>query len=219
MELYLISTNPQNTSLLSANGVVHYLVETSRSSSGTRLTSILRPAASPEDSVIAEIEWRNSNSATVIRSPMLVVANDPDKTNPKSGEGLGAGIKLMRYMYRRNRFSSVRYFIADDKAEYRWKIIKGRGCILSSTGGAQIASSNYTLVTEGVFAGEKKQNLLIQPSSVDIDLIILTFIIMECRRRERDGYGLQQPVRDEEPHGDGGESGEAAVEGDVIGEL
>lgn len=106
MELYLISTNPQNTSLLSANGVVHYLVETSRSSSGTRLTSILRPAASPEDCVIAEIEWRHSSSATVIRSPMLVVANDSGDTDAKSGEGLGAGIKLMRYLYRRNRFSS-----------------------------------------------------------------------------------------------------------------
>jgi hypothetical protein len=92
-------------------------------------------------------------------------------------------------------------------------------CQLSSTGGAQIASSDYTLVTEGVFAGEKKQNLLIQPSSVDIDLIVLTFIIMESRRRERDGYGLQQLVPDEEPHGDGGESGEATLEGDVIGEL
>jgi hypothetical protein len=107
MELYLISTNPQNTSLLSANGVVHYLVETSRASSGTRLTSILRPAASPEDSVIAEIEWRNSSSATVIRSPMLVVANDPrENAGAKPAEELGAGIKLMRYLYRRNRFSS-----------------------------------------------------------------------------------------------------------------
>lgn len=68
-----------------------------------------------------------------------------------------------------------------------------------------IATSSWTTVAEGVFAGDKRQVLRIQPCSIDIDLIVLTFIIMETKRREKDGYADKyDATRDEEPQGDCG---------------
>lgn len=68
-----------------------------------------------------------------------------------------------------------------------------------------IATSSWTTVAEGVFAGDKRQVLRIQPCSIDIDLIVLTFIIMETKRREQDGYADKyDATRDEEPQGDCG---------------
>lgn len=87
---------------------------------------------------------------------------------------------------------------------------------------AQIASSSWTVVAEGIFAGQKKQVLRIEPCSIDIDLIILTFIIMETKRREGDGYVDKYHIlHDEEPQGECGVSAEADgnAEGGAIGEL
>lgn len=52
---------------------------------------------------------------------------------------------------------------------------------------------------------------------MDIDLIVLTFIIIEKKRRERDGDPIHLTLHDEDPLGDGGGSGEA--ETGVVGEL
>lgn len=68
-----------------------------------------------------------------------------------------------------------------------------------------IASSSWTTVAEGVFAGEKRQVLQIQPCSLDIDLVVLTFIIMETKRREKDGYiDKYDETPEEETQGDCG---------------
>ena len=40
-------------------------------------------------------------------------------------------------------------------------------------------------VAEGVFKAETKWCLRIAPTTLDIDMIVVTFIIMEKRRRER----------------------------------
>ena len=52
---------------------------------------------------------------------------------------------------------------------------------------------------------------------MDIDLIVLTFIIIEKKRRQRDGDPLRLTLHDEDPLGDGGGSGEA--ESGLVGEL
>ncbi|KAF8164020.1 TonB box-containing protein [Pholiota molesta] len=207
MDLFLSSTNPENTIFFSANGVTHYQVVTTRSAApGPKVTNILRPAA---------IEWKHRHTPTIIRSPLL------------SGVGqcigtIGIGIKAPRYLYKRHRFSPMRYFVGDDAIEYRWKIMKGIGCkLIRCDTHTEIASSSSSIVNEGVFAGETKQMLRIQPCSIDIDLVVLTFIIMEKKRRERDGYADAQYVPYEEVQGDGGGSGEgeADAEAGVIGEL
>ncbi|KAF8968344.1 TonB box-containing protein [Flammula alnicola] len=214
MDLYLISTNPENTMLVSANGVTHYQIVTARSTQGPRVTSILRLAGSLEDSIVAEIEWKNRGTPTIIRSPLLSGVGQCVGTR-------GVGIRALRYLYKRHKFSPSRYFIGDDAFEYRWKMVKGSGCILMRPDtNTEIASSICVLVSEGVFAGEKKQVLRIQPCSVDIDLVVLTFIIMEKKRRERDGYADAYSVaHDEEPQGDGGGSGDGDAGAGVIGEL
>ena len=51
--------------------------------------------------------------------------------------------------------------------------------------GAEVARYTRGLVEEGFFAGQKKWFLRIRPSSLSIDIIILTFVIMEKKRRDR----------------------------------
>ena len=123
--------------------------------------------------------------------------------------------------------------------EYCWKILKGIGCVVSSPFVFLICrkfifTCNYFQLTccdtrteiarfktvrchEGLFAGEWKSVLQLNPCSVDIDLIVLTFIIIEKKRRERDGDPVHLTPHDEDPLGDGGGSGEG--ESGVVGEL
>jgi len=69
------------------------------------------------------------------------------------------------------------------------------------------------LSTEGLFAGEKKHILRVQPCSIDIDIVVLTFLMMEKKRRDRDGIGgdSYKIPHDADPLGDGG--------GDVGGDI
>ena len=81
----------------------------------------------------------------------------------------------------------------------------------------EIARFTTVRCHEGLFAGEWKSVLQLNPCSVDIDLIVLTFIIIEKKRRERDGDPIHLTPHDEDPMGDGGGSGEG--ESGVVGEL
>lgn len=97
MDLYLIPNNPEHTLLVSANGVPHYQIDTDESIGGPGITLIHRPGASPEDSVVAEIEWKNSDTPTILRCPLL------------SGPGQcigerGIGVRSVNYLYKRYRF-------------------------------------------------------------------------------------------------------------------
>lgn len=72
---------------------------------------------------------------------------------------------------------------------------------------ARVVSS---LAGEGLFAGERKARLRIQPCSVDIDLIIISFMIVEKKRREQAGDRTGLPAHSEDPidaGGDGGDGG------------
>jgi len=86
----------------------------------------------------------------------------------------------------------------------------------------EIASSLTVINAEGIFAGERKEVLRIQPSSIDIDLIVTTFLIMERKRREK--YGCIECLlkHDEDPQGEGGSGdGDGVGEADsgLVGEL
>lgn len=82
--------------------------------------------------------------------------------------------------------------------------------------------------SEGFFAGQNKEVLRVQPCSVDIDLVILTFVVMEIKRRRKYGGGfVEESLHDGEPQGEGNEGGEADGEGNndvgdastLVGEL
>ena len=49
----------------------------------------------------------------------------------------------------------------------------------------EIARPVQEMVTEGFFRGQKKFCLAIEPTTLDIDVVVLSFLIMEKRRRER----------------------------------
>ncbi|PPQ70912.1 hypothetical protein CVT24_009974 [Panaeolus cyanescens] len=218
MDLYFVPNDIEYTTLFSANGVPHYRIRTLVNNKGPRVTLILRPSQeSSFDTLIAEIEWKDWDTPGIIRSPLF------------SGAGqemgmAGVGLKAVRYLYKRHRFSPSRYFVGDDAIEYRWKMMKEHGCMLTQADTrAEVACSMNVLSSEGFFAGENKEVLRIQPCSVDIDLIILTFVMMEIKRRRKyGGTFVEEALHDEEPQGecDGGGSGEG--EGDVgadVGEV
>ncbi|KAF8870693.1 hypothetical protein CPB84DRAFT_1692844 [Gymnopilus junonius] len=216
MDLYLIPNDPEDTVLVSANGVVHYQVQTIKFKKKSNITVISRPSGS-EDSVVAEIEWKHSDSTAIIRSPLF--SGDGQRVGTK-----GIGVPVFKYLYKRHRYGRARYFVGEDAQEYRWKMMRNIGCVLTPCdSGFEIASSKDMFITDGPFAGERKRVLRIQPCALDIDLIVLTFIIMERLRRKQDGDDVVEGACDEDPQGDGGGSGDDADTGagslGVDGEL
>jgi len=99
MDLYLVPNNPQNTVLVSANGVAHYQIRTSKPKRGPRITLIQRPADSTEDSIVAEVEWKHWDNPTIIRSPLLSDVGQAVGTQ-------GVGVRASHYLYRHRRNSS-----------------------------------------------------------------------------------------------------------------
>ncbi|KAF8919210.1 hypothetical protein CPB85DRAFT_1429836 [Mucidula mucida] len=122
MDLFLVPNNPLQTSLLSPNGSVLYKVTTTKVH-GRSVSRVTRGAGG----VVAEIQWRNWDTTTTVRSPQL----------PGLG---GIGTCASDFLYRRGRgvlsSSLTRYFIAQDGREYRWKIDRQSGCILTPAGSA-----------------------------------------------------------------------------------
>jgi hypothetical protein len=107
-----------------------------------------------------------------------------------------------------------RCFIGNDEEEYVWKYCKGTGfqvrlpfaflglavikCLAQlihvRTGGVKaIYEHSPSHVAKGVFKGQYKTCLRIHPScALDPDILVLTFIVMEKKRR--DGLGDQVNV-------------------------
>ena len=74
--------------------------------------------------------------------------------------------------------------------------------------GEVVARFTQELVKEGFFCGERKWCLQIEPTTLDIDTIVLTFIIMEKRRRDRvSAECMRRGDRDEDPAEGGCEGG------------
>ncbi|ESK94247.1 box-containing protein [Moniliophthora roreri MCA 2997] len=280
MDFFLVPNNPQHTVLVSPNGVAHYQIQTTKDSSGRRISNI----QTPEVGTIAEIEWNSWETPTVIRSELLKrtgvrgnsvllgrgyaaspsvsvhrragsirrsvdVGSELAPSNSTSGRrtaeigvmysvsngavrqprrrnsvtvsegGKAVGILATDFLYKKGQFSSSRYFLGSDGIEYRWKFVKGVGCVLTrSSTNEEIARYAYAQTDEGLYAGERKSRLRIHPFTstteagsreLDIDLIIISFLIMEKKRRDHKGLGsgLMEQDHDEDPQGDGGGDG------------
>lgn len=85
MDLFLVPNNPLQTSLLSPNGSVLYKVTTTKVH-GRSVSRVTRGAGG----VVAEIQWRNWDTTTTVRSPQL----------PGLG---GIGTCASDFLYRRGR--------------------------------------------------------------------------------------------------------------------
>ncbi len=93
MDLFLVPDNPLRTVLVSANGVAHYQITTTKVHGHRKMSRIQRPAESEADSVVAEIEWKNWDNPTIVRSSNL--------------RGLsGSGVLATDFLHRRGPFSS-----------------------------------------------------------------------------------------------------------------
>ncbi|KAJ3776135.1 TonB box-containing protein [Lentinula raphanica] len=198
MDLFLVPNNPESCTLVSANGVAHYQVVTTKASHSQRVSKIQRPAESEEDSIVATIDWGNWDQPTVVRSCPLVRAKGTREDS----------VLVSDFLYKKHQFSSSRYFLGDDAIEYRWKFVKGLGFVLTrSDTNQEVACYSFALSKEGLYAGERKSRLKIQPCSVELDLIVVSFLIMLKKRREKLGTGALLSAHDEDPQGDGGGDG------------
>ncbi|KAI0373254.1 hypothetical protein BV20DRAFT_938211 [Pilatotrama ljubarskyi] len=198
MRLYLVPNDPERTTLVSANGVAHYQVSTAKAHRlSAPVLSIRRPAESEGDSLVAEVEWRRFRAHPVVRSNVF--------------DGNMQEIEVRDFLYKLgHHFTPTRYFLGDDGQEYRWKPFKDIGHVLTHLDtGAEVARFTQELVTEGFFRGERKWCLQVQPTTLDIDMIVLTFIIMEKRRRDRvAGEAMKvRPCDEDLPEGGGCEAG------------
>ena len=96
--------------------------------------------------------------------------------------------------------------MGSDDEEYRWKPLKHAGHVVRplhpplasehradtpraqlthQRTGREVARFTQETVAECFFKAETKWCLQIQPTMLDIDLVVVTFLIMEKRRRDR----------------------------------
>ncbi|EKM55947.1 uncharacterized protein PHACADRAFT_256916 [Phanerochaete carnosa HHB-10118-sp] len=176
MNLYLIPNDPEQTTLVSANGVAQYRVLTSKAGAlrSPAVTRITRPADSAANAGVAEVEWRRWGAHPVVRTHVF--------------DGEAQTLEVRELLYKLgSTFSTARYFLGNDNEEYRWKYAKGSGYVLSlRSTGEEVARHTAELVKEGYFKGERQWVLKIRPGcDLDIDIIVLTFVILEKRRRDK----------------------------------
>ncbi|KAI0648331.1 hypothetical protein C8Q79DRAFT_999708 [Trametes meyenii] len=174
MRLYLVPNDPEHTTLVSANGVAHYQVNTIKAHRlSAPVLCIRRPAESEGDSLVAAVDWKRFGAHPVVKSNIF--------------DGTEQEMEVRDFLYKLgHHFTPTRYFMGNDGQEYRWKPFKDIGHVLTHLeSGAEIARFSQEVVIEGFFRSERKWCLQIQPTTLDIDMIVVTFIIMEKRRRDR----------------------------------
>lgn len=67
--------------------------------------------------------------------------------------------------------------------------------------------------TKHMFDGERKSCLRVQPNcSIDVDLVVMSFMIFEKKRRERLDEGAMLGLHDDDPVGEGGADGGMAAQ-------
>ncbi|KAI1784231.1 hypothetical protein LXA43DRAFT_902032 [Ganoderma leucocontextum] len=177
MRLYFTRNDPEHTILMSGNGTIHYEVDTVRPAKFSAPTlCISRPPGLgvDGDTFVAEVQWRRGLHHPVVRSHIF------DGT-----EFLELEVRDFLFKIGRHR-SHTRYFLGNDEEQYMWKPVKGVGYVLyHCKTRREIARPLQEMVTEGFFRGQKKYCLAVEPTTLDIDVVVLTFMIMEKRRRDR----------------------------------
>ncbi|KIM87475.1 hypothetical protein PILCRDRAFT_814997 [Piloderma croceum F 1598] len=105
-------------------------------------------------------------------------------------------VRVQDFLYKRSPYSTshTRYFRAGkSQTEYRWKVASKRkiaDLVLTATSepSRRLAVFKQRIPGKGVFKGETKNVLIIQPNCpIDLDLVVLSFLIVEKKRRDKDG--------------------------------
>ncbi|KAI0253819.1 hypothetical protein BJV78DRAFT_132291 [Lactifluus subvellereus] len=208
MELYLIPNDPVNTTLISSDGFLRYWVRTSRPLSSLRACSsvIQRPSArdNNEEETLGEIAWGGLGRHSVIHSELF---------KGRAQASGGKSVRVKDLLWKINTFGTSRCFIGNDEEEYVWKFCKGTGFQLLHvrTGCVKaVYEDSPSHVAKGVFKGQFKSCLRIHPScTLDLDILVLTFIVMEKKRRDNLGDQVNVAAAEEEsiPEASGMEGG------------
>ncbi|KAF4604215.1 hypothetical protein EYR40_001398 [Pleurotus pulmonarius] len=216
MDLFLVPNNVENAVFVSSSGDPCYEIITSKTSRGEvdlmtseiqRIVAAGDPTlAEPEDGdeaeerfmVVAEVDWKSWSNPTIVRSPIMLAGG---KTRSRGESG---SMKATDFLFKQKRFSRSRCF-RDGGETYCWKHGANGFLLLHKLTKTEIARCTVALVTHGVFAGEKKLRLTIHASvyKVNVDMIVLSFIILEKKRRDAGGDGTKLAAHDEDPQGDG----------------
>ncbi|KAF9533552.1 hypothetical protein CPB83DRAFT_832040 [Crepidotus variabilis] len=165
---------------------------------------------------LAEIIWGSSDkdaeAETMVRecSPELFLSEVP--------EVVRANDKLCR---KKVMLGSTRYFRGNDGLEYGWNRVENDELQLTQSS-TEIARTQFQKSPEGLFASQFCEVLRIQPDSlVDMDLIILTFLLMSRKRLflQLSTIDSEPMENDEDPAGDGGGSGGEGDDVDAEGGI
>ncbi|TCD64674.1 hypothetical protein EIP91_003788 [Steccherinum ochraceum] len=175
MNLYLVPNDINKTVIMTADGVAKYRVATRRKFLvGPPLSQIYRCATGPdsEDTLIGEVEWKRW-SHPVVRSDRF--------------DGTMREMELKDFLYKLGRnHSTTRYFLGSNDKEYCWNTVKGVGCVLSDRNGKKEIARLHCQALPDAYTGQEKWHIKVNPTSLDLDMIIITFVIVEKRRREQD---------------------------------
>jgi len=198
MELYLFPNDPVNTVFIASDGFLRYRVHTSRpqSSSLRACRSIIQRVGAgkaDEDETFGEIAWGGLGKHSVIYSELF-------KGRASAAEDKAVRVKDL--LWKINTFGTSRCFTGNDEEEYVWKFCKGRGFQLLHvrTGCVKaIYEHNPSHVANGVFKGQFKTCLRIHPScTLNLDILVLTFVVMEKKRRDSLGDQVNVAAAEEE---------------------
>ncbi|KIY66653.1 hypothetical protein CYLTODRAFT_411707 [Cylindrobasidium torrendii FP15055 ss-10] len=197
MDLFLVPDNPVNTVFVSTNGVAHYQTETPRC--GINRTTVLTRPTDTDDGLVAEIAWRRYHwqHPTLVRTKLLANCRN----------SITGWRPLAEFLFKRSprKTYKSRYFVADDGQEYRWKFEKNEQAVVltRTSDNEEFARYERGLNKEGLYAGERKTRLHIRAEcTIDYDLLLITFIATEQKRRDRAEFVLYQKG-DQDPFGDG----------------
>jgi len=159
-----------------------------------RLTTIYyRSMASSEDNAIARIAWKTWNTSTTVYGNLL--------------EEMREGVRGSDLIYRPNKFCTSRCFLGNDGREYCWKLILKGFVLTSSDTGEEVARFERDAKGRGIFTGQRKSCLTFQDSrtiTIDRDLVLLSFLILEKKRLDHARDGTSWGLRDEDPVDGGG---------------
>ncbi|KAI9511339.1 hypothetical protein F5148DRAFT_358206 [Russula earlei] len=197
MELYLIPNDPVNTTFISSDGFLRYWVRTTRPLSLLRTCSsiIQRPSArgNNEEETLGEITWGGLGRRSVIHSDLFKERSEV--TDSKV-------VRVKDLLWKLNTFGTSRCFIGNDEEEYVWKFCNGTGFqLLHVRSGSVKAIYEHcpSHVAKGVFKGQFKTCLRIHPScTLDPDILVLTFVVMEKKRRDSLGDQVNVAAAKEE---------------------
>lgn len=197
MELYLFPNDPVNTVFITSDGFLRYRVRTSRPLSSLRsCRSVIQrigAGKTNEDETFGEIVWGGLGRHSVIYSELF-------KGRANAAEDKGVRVKDL--LWKLNTFGTSRCFTGNDEEEYVWKFCKGRGFQLLHvrTGCVKaIYEHNPSHVANGVFKDQFKTCLRIHPScTLNLDILVLTFVVMEKKRRDNLGDQVNVAAAEEE---------------------